>query len=106
MAYKRNWSAVCPRCNKHYTNADVVCKNCGKGQIKAYVTSYGGFQFGCERCDDSFGPLHCSCGATITDKQIHVKAGKGCVVILLIAFIIFVVMPITAFIIGKLLGWQ
>jgi hypothetical protein len=108
--YKREWTAICPRCNKQLSYADYVCPNCGKGKIKANVYNVSGVKsvyLGCENCDETCIHLTCSCGANIQTSQLHVKGGgikKGCAVILLIAFLFFVILPIIIYIIGKLLG--
>lgn len=81
MSQYKDWSAICPRCDKHITHADFKCPNCMKSNIKAY--SYTPerdsrrVEFGCNHCYEKYPRrITCpSCGATINSKFIETS---GC----------------------------
>ena len=62
--YKKKWKATCPRCSKKWDQSMFTCKNCDYPEIRAYVDSLGGKNFGCEHCDQGCAPA-CSCGSNL-----------------------------------------
>ncbi len=71
LSYKKEWNAICPKCDEKLTHADYTCDNCGKGKIKVFASSYDIFSFGCEKCDHPVGLMKCyKCGATLHSKVV------------------------------------
>ena len=79
--FKTEWSADCPKCKTHITNAEFSCDNCG-GNIKGKfytINRVTSRYLGCDTCAEHFvRKIKCTnpdCGITINESFIKPKGG-------------------------------
>ncbi len=63
MSNLTDFTAVCPKCDKTFTQADFPCKNCGKDVMRLWDTTYDSevmdYGFKCPHCDAFDSSISC-----------------------------------------------